>query len=354
MKGLILAAGLGTRLRPLTSLRPKPIIGVANKPIIVHAIDNLVAVGITDIGIVVSHDTVEYLKDTLSSYQGATFSYLMQDPPLGLAHAVKVARDFLAEDPFVMYLGDNLFENGIQAFVDAFNEGDVNAVLALVRVADPRSFGVAVIKDGRITNLVEKPKNPPSDLAVAGVYVFDKHIHKIIETLEPSARGEYEITDAIQGLIDNKLTVAPVETVGWWKDTGKPHELLDANRLMLAKITESRLDGTLENTEIIGNVVVEAGASLKNSKVVGPVVIGAGTVIEDAYIGPYTSVGDNVVIRDAEVEYSVIEKQSHITSVHHRIQSSLIGVQVEVRGHSDRPSTLQLTLGDKSSAIIPE
>lgn len=354
MKGLILAAGLGTRLRPLTSLRPKPIIGVANKPIIVHAIDNLVAAGITDIGIVVSHDTVDYLKDTLSSYQGATFSYLMQDPPLGLAHAVKVARDFLADDPFVMYLGDNLFEHGIQAFVDAFNEGNVNAVLALVRVADPRSFGVAVVEDGRIINLVEKPKNPPSDLAVAGVYVFDKHIHEIIETLEPSGRGEYEITDAIQGLIDSKYAIAPVETPGWWKDTGKPHELLDANRLMLAKMTESRLEGTLEDTEVIGNVVVEAGASLKNSKVVGPVVIGSGTTIEDAYIGPYTSVGDNVVIRDAEIEYSVIEKQSHITSVQHRIQSSLIGVQVEVRGRSERPSVLQLTLGDKSSAIIPE
>jgi glucose-1-phosphate thymidylyltransferase len=354
MKGIILAAGLGTRLRPLTSLRPKPIIGVANKPIIVHAIDNLVAAGVTDIGIVVSHDTVDYLKDTLSSYQGATFSYLMQDPPLGLAHAVKVARDFLADDPFVMYLGDNLFEHGIQAFVDAFNKGNVNAVLALVRVADPRSFGVAVVKDGRITNLVEKPQNPPSDLAVAGVYVFDKHIHKIIETLKPSARGEYEITDAIQGLIDNNLTIAPVETEGWWKDTGKPQELLDANRLMLAKITESRIEGTLEDTEIIGNVVVSAGASLKNSKVVGPVIIGVDAIIEDAYIGPYTSVGDNVTIRDAEVEYSVIEKQSHISSVQHRIQSSLIGVQVEVRGRSERPSALQLILGDKSSAIIPE
>lgn len=354
MKGLILAAGLGTRLRPLTSLRPKPIIGVANKPIIVHAIDNLVATGITEIGIVVSHDTVDYLKDTLSSYQGATFSYLMQDPPLGLAHAVKVAQGFLADDPFVMYLGDNLFEHGIQAFVDAFNEGKVNAVLALVRVADPRSFGVAVVEDGRIINLVEKPKNPPSDLAVAGVYVFDKHIHKIIETLEPSGRGEYEITDAIQGLIDSKYTIAPVETQGWWKDTGKPHELLDANRLMLAKITESHVEGTLEHTEIIGNVVVSAGASLKNSKVVGPVVIGAGAIIEDAYIGPYTSIGNDVVIRDAEIEYSVVEKQSHITSVQHRIQSSLIGVQVEVRGHSERPSVLQLTLGDKSSAIIPE
>lgn len=354
MKGLILAAGLGTRLRPLTSLRPKPIIGVANKPIIVHAIDNLVAAGVTDIGIVVSHDTVDYLKDTLSSYQGATFRYLMQDPPLGLAHAVKVARDFLADDPFVMYLGDNLFEHGIQAFVDAYHQGDVNAVLALVRVADPRSFGVAVVEDGRITNLVEKPKHPPSDLAVAGVYVFDKHIHKIIDTLEPSGRGEYEITDAIQGLIDSNLTIAPVETKGWWKDTGKPNELLDANRLMLSKITASKLEGTLEDTEIIGNVVVAAGASLKNSKVVGPVIIGAGTIIEDAYIGPYTSVGDNVTIRDAEVEYSVVEKQSRITSVQHRIQSSLIGVQVDVRGRSERPSALQLTLGDKSSAIIPE
>ncbi|MEM7736006.1 MAG: glucose-1-phosphate thymidylyltransferase [Deinococcota bacterium] len=354
MKGLILAAGLGTRLRPLTSLRPKPIINVANKPIIVHAIDNLVEAGITEIGVVISHATVDYIKDTLSHYKGASFTYLMQDPPKGLAHAVSVARDFLADDPFVMYLGDNLFEHGITSFVDAFKQGDVNAVLALVHVADPRSFGVAVVEDGRVVSLVEKPKDPPSDLAVAGIYVFDKSVHKIIETLEPSARGEYEMTDAIQGLIDKGLTVTPLETSGWWKDTGKPNELLDANRLMLQKLEDSHIEGHLENTEIIGSVVVAQGASLKNSKVVGPVVIGEGTVIEDAYVGPYTSIGDSVEIRDAELEYSVVERGSKITSVQHRIQSSLIGVQVEVKGRTARPSALQIILGDKSSAIIPE
>ncbi|HEX7021419.1 MAG TPA: sugar phosphate nucleotidyltransferase, partial [Trueperaceae bacterium] len=201
MKGLILAAGLGTRLRPLSSIRPKHVVAVANKPLIVHSLDNLVEAGVQHVGIVVSHLTVDYIKEALESYDAAKITYINQEPPLGLAHAVKVSQDFLNDDPFVMYLADNLFEHGIREFVDAFKpEEGVNAVLALVPVDNPRAFGVAVVKGDRVERLVEKPQNPPSNLAVAGVYVFDSHVHDIIEQLEPSARGEYEITDAIQGL----------------------------------------------------------------------------------------------------------------------------------------------------------
>ncbi len=354
MKGLILAAGLGTRLRPLTSLRPKPIIAVANKPIIIHAIDNLLEAGIRQIGIVVSHDTIDYLKGTLQNYAKAELHYIMQAPPLGLAHAVQVSQGFLGDDPFVMYLGDNLFEHGVSEFVAAFEPREgMSAVLALIEVADPRSLGVAVVEGDRIVRLVEKPQVPPSNLAVAGVYVFDRTIHRMIDGLKPGAKGEYQITDAIQRLIDNGHRVAPVKVSGWWKDTGNPEDILDANRLMLMKLTR-RLEGELEQAELIGPVVVEAGAVIRRSTVVGPAIIGPQALIEDAYIGPFTSLGRGVVVRDAEVEYAVIEEASSVASVRHRIRSSLIGAQVIVSGRSQRPSSHQLILGDRSRVEVQE
>ncbi|MBS3934312.1 MAG: glucose-1-phosphate thymidylyltransferase [Truepera sp.] len=354
MKGLILAAGLGTRLRPLTSLRPKPIIAVANKPIIIHAIDNLVEAGIRQIGIVVSHDTIDYLKGTLNSYAQAELHYIMQAPPLGLAHAVQVSRGFLGDEPFVMYLGDNLFEHGITEFVTAFQpQQGMSAVLALVEVEDPRSLGVAVVEEGRIVRLVEKPQVPPSNLAVAGVYVFDPTIHRMIEGLKPGAKGEYQITDAIQRLIEHGGHVVPVKVSGWWKDTGNPEDILDANRLMLMKLTR-RIEGGLEQAELIGPVVVEAGAVVRRSTVVGPAIIGPQAVVEDAYIGPFTSLGRGVIVRDAEVEYAVIEEASRLEAVRHRIRSSLIGAQVIVSGRSHRPSSHQLILGDKSRVEVQE
>src|SRR5690606_11028051 len=237
MKGLILAAGLGTRLRPLTSLRPKPTIAVANKPLIHYAVDNLVDAGVDHIGVVVGPPTEAPIRETLEGYRGARFEYVMQDPPLGLAHAVKVARPFLGDDPFVMYLSDNLFEHGIKDFVAAYDPGaGVNAVLALVEVPDPRQLGVAVVEGGRIERLVEKPADPPSNLAVAGVYVFDAKVHAAIDGLEPGAKGEYQITDAIQRMIEAGDTVAPVVVSGWWKDTGKAEDILDANRLVLGRL----------------------------------------------------------------------------------------------------------------------
>jgi glucose-1-phosphate thymidylyltransferase len=355
MKGLILAAGLGTRLRPITSLRPKPIINVANRPLIHHAVDNLLEAGVSDIGVVVSTDTKTDLERTLETYEDrARFTFVLQDPPEGLAHAVAVARDYLADDPFVMYLSDNLFEHGIRSFVEAYRPDEgVNAVLALVPVDDPRAFGVAEVQGDRVTDLVEKPEDPPSNLAVAGVYVFDANVHEAIRGLEPGAKGEYQITDAIQRMIDRELHVAPVEVRGWWKDTGKPEDILDANRLELLRLRR-RLDGTVENARLVGDVVLEEGAVVRDSTVFGPALIGAGSLVQDAYVGPFTSLGDEVRLVDAEIEYAVVGARSEIRNVANRIQSSLIGEEVEIASAGTRPSSHQLTVGDKSRLILSE
>jgi len=348
LKGLILAAGLGTRLRPLTSLRPKPTICVANKPLIHYAIDDLIDAGVREIGIVVSHDTIDHLQAAVEGYRGAAYTFVLQDPPKGLAHAVEVSRDFLADDPFVMYLGDNLFEHGITPFVDTFRaRSDAAAVLALVRVEDPRAFGVAVIEGERITRLVEKPADPPSDLAVAGVYVFDASIHAAIEGLEPGAKGEYQITDAIARLIERGEMVLPQEVGGWWKDTGTAEDILDANRLELLS-RRRQIGGSVDETRLVGDVVVEDGAVVRRSTVFGPALIGAGAVVEDAYVGPFTSIGEGVTLRNAEVEYAVVGARSVIQNVDARIQGSLIGEDVTIEGATTRPSTHRLIVGDMS------
>ncbi len=348
MKGLILAAGLGTRLRPITSLRPKPTISVANRPLIHYAVDNLRGVGIRDIGVVVGTATAASIKDTLRDYPGVNIEYILQDPPLGLAHAVKVSRAYLADEPFVMYLSDNLFEHGLERYVAAFDTAaGVNAVLALVPVPDPRSLGVAVVEDGRITRLVEKPAVPPSNLAVAGVYVFDANVHAAIEGLQPGAKGEYQITDAIQRMIEADRRVVPVEVEGWWKDTGRAEDILDANRLMLAAL-RGRVDGEVTGSELVGEVVVEAGAKVKDSTVFGPALIAAGATVEKAYIGPFTTLGKDVVVRDAELEFSVVGNGTTIESIGVRIQASLIGDDVKLRGHLGRPTAHRLIVGDES------
>lgn len=348
LKGLVLAAGHGTRLRPITSLRPKPTISVANKQLIHYAVDNLVEAGVDEIGIVVSHDTIGYLQQSLSGYDGVRFEYINQNPPRGLAHAVQVSRDFLGDDPFVMYLGDNLFEHGIRAFVDAYRpEEGVDAVLALVRVEDPRQFGVAVVEGDRVVRLVEKPQNPPSDLAIAGVYVFDASIWPMLEGLEPGAKGEYQITDAIQRLIENGNSVAPVEVEGWWKDTGRPEDILDANRLQLLRVRHD-VRGEVIDSQLDGVVVVEEGASVRNSRIVGPALIAAGAVVENAYIGPYTTVGDESVVRDSQLEFSVLGARSVISGVKRKIRDSLIGEEVVIGSDTGEDDCYRLVLGDKS------
>lgn len=353
MKGLILAAGLGTRLRPITSLSPKPTISVANKPLIHYAVDNLVEAGIHEIGIVVSPATIASIRNTLKDYEAASFEYVVQDPPLGLAHAVKVSRDFLGDDPFTMYLSDNLFEHGIKDVVGGFDEAKMDARLALIEVPDPRALGVAVVKEGRITQLVEKPEVPPSNLAVAGVYVFSQRIHDMIEGLEPGAKNEYQITDAIQKLIEADAVVTMGEVTGWWKDTGKPEDILDANRLLLKRI-ESDIKGTVEDSNIVGDVIISKGAVVKNSTIFGPAMIGKDSHVEDAFIGPSTTIGNNVRVVEAELEYSVVGDYSDIDSVKTRIQGSLIGEDVKLTGRAGRPSTHKLVVGDKSSLILQE
>lgn len=348
MKGLILAAGLGTRLRPITSLRPKPTIRVAGKALIHYAVDHLVDAGVTDIGVVVSHDTIDHLKESLSEDRGARYTFILQNPPKGLAHAVEVSRGFLGEDPFVMYLGDNLFEHGIRPFVEAFQpDRGVNAVMALVRVEDPRQLGVAVVEGGRITQLVEKPEVPPSNLAVAGVYVFDHHIHASIEGLQPGAKGEYQITDAIARMIGAGQLVVPVELQGWWKDTGKADDILDANRLELLRLRRD-VAGEVEGSELVGDVVVEAGAVVRGSKVFGPALIGKGCEVVDAYVGPFTTLGEQVRLSNAEIEYAVVGARTVLRDVEGRIQASLIGEDVLIEGGKRRPSTHQLVVGDMS------
>ena len=354
MKGLILAAGLGTRLRPLTSLRPKPTIAVANKPLIHFAVQNLVDSGISEIGVVVSHDTIQHLQVSLQDFPGAEFTFIIQNPPRGLAHAVKVSREFLGDDDFMMYLGDNLFEHGISHFRSAFEaEEGVNAVLALVPVEDPRQLGVAVVKNGRITELVEKPEVPPSNLAVAGVYVFDKTIHPIIDNLEPGAKNEYQITDAIFQLIQQGGLVKPVEVEGWWKDTGKAEDILDANRLLLMKIGRS-LEGTVEDSELVGDVIVEAGATVRNSTIFGPAIIGAGSRVENAYVGPFTTIGFDCELDDCELEYSVVGDRTRVSGIRKRIRESLIGESVTMSGAHGRPGSHRLILGDRSELLLTD
>ena len=352
MKGLILAAGHGTRLRPLTYTRPKPVIRVAGRPIITYAVENLLAVGVREIGVVVSPKTHDEVVTALKGIAEARFTFLTQENPQGIAHAVAVAREWLGNDSFLLYLGDNLFENGVGALVEAFENERPSAAIALVEVANPTQFGVAVVEKGRIRRLVEKPKDPPSNLAVAGVYAFTPEIHEIIRDLRPSARGEYEITDAIQGLLDAGKPVLGVPVTGWWKDTGRPDDLLEANRLLLSNL-QRRIEGEVGGeSRIEGAVVVEPGARVHNARVLGPALIARGAVVENAFVGPYTSVGPEAVVRDAEVEHSILEARARLEGV--RIHSSLLGVGAEVRRHDRRPRTPRLVLGDLSRVEVPD
>lgn len=355
MKGLILAAGLGTRLRPITSLKPKPTIEVANKPLIHHAVDNLVEAGVREIGVVVSFLTAESIRETLASYEGVRFEFIQQNPPKGLAHAVEVSRGFLGDDPFIMYLSDNLFEHGIREFRERFEESGANAVMALVPVdfEAAKSLGVAVVEGERITRLVEKPAEPPSTLAIAGVYVFDATIHEMIDGLEPGAKGEFQITDAVQRLIQAGRSVQPAPVRGWWKDTGNPDDILDANRLLLGRLKRD-VKGEVENAELIGAVVVGEGAVVRNSTIIGPAILAPGALVEDSHIGPFTCVGERAVIRDSELEYSVVGRGSSVTGVRERIQSSLIGEDVRVSGHRGRPNSHRLVVGDESTILLKE
>jgi len=353
MKALILAGGTGTRLRPITYTRAKQLVPVANKPILFYAIEALVAAGITDIGVIVG-DTAEEVMSALGNGDrwNAAITYIPQEAPLGLAHAVKIAEDFMAGEPFVMYLGDNLIANGVTSFVDEFRATGYDAHILLAHVPNAKQFGVAELSDGKIVRLIEKPENPPSDLALVGVYLFTPVIFKAVNAITPSARGELEITDAIQWLVDNGYAVHPHVIGGWWKDTGKRDDMLEANRIMLDLI-ESDVQGDVDDaTNVHGRVRVGRGTTLRNSVVRGPVVIGENCTVVDAYIGPYTSVGDGCAVVGSEIEHSILLQGARIENVGQRVADSLMGCNSVVRRSGTLPSASRFMLGDNSEVDI--
>jgi len=353
MKGLILSGGRGVRLRPITYTSAKQLVPVANKPILFFGIEALAASGISEIGIVVG-DTKREIMDAVGdgSRFGVAVTYVEQEAPLGLAHAVKVSEAFLGAEPFVMYLGDNLIRERLAPLVARFRTEKPNAQILLARVPNPQQFGVAELRDGKVVRLVEKPKHPPSDLALVGVYMFDSHIFDAVNAIRPSGRGELEITDAIQHLIDTGLTVHPQVIEGWWKDTGKLEDLLEANRIILDSL-EARVEGEVEASELHGKVIVEAGAKIVRSVVRGPAIIGKGAMVENSYVGPFTAIGDLVVIRGSEVEHSIILEGASITDVNGRIENSLIGRNVTVFRADSKPRAYNLMLGDRSQSGLP-
>jgi glucose-1-phosphate thymidylyltransferase len=352
MKALILAGGAGTRLRPITYTRAKQLVPVANTPILFYGIEAMVAAGITDIGVIIG-DTGDEVREAVGdgSRFGATITYIPQEAPLGLAHCVLIARDFLGDEDFVMYLGDNLLEQDLAAFVEAFEEARAGddppvAQILLKQVPDPHRFGIAALDEhGNVVSLVEKPADPPSDLALVGVYLFDKTIHEAVRAIRPSARGELEITDAIQWLIDTGHRVRTELLTGWWIDTGKLTPLLEANRLLLEKL-ETRVEGSVDDRSTLdGRVVVEAGAEIVNSRVRGPVAIAAGTRIVDSFIGPFTAIGAHCEILNSEIEHSVVMERSIVQDIP-RLEDSLIGRDAVVRRSQQRPRALRLMVGD--------
>ena len=351
MKGLILSGGAGTRLRPITYTSAKQLVPVANKPILFYGLEDMAAAGINEIGIVIG-DTGDEIKAAVGdgSRWGLDVTYLPQDAPLGLAHCVLIARDFLGDDDFVMYLGDNLLQQGLKEFVDHFEEDreDVAAQILLCKVPDPQRFGVAELDTrGEVVRLVEKPAEPPSDLALVGIYLFDATIHDAVRAIEPSARGELEITDAIQTLVDKGHRVRAQVLDGWWIDTGKLTPLLEANRLILETLDRSIAGSVDEGSRIDGRVVVQPGAEIVRSTVRGPAIIGEGTRIVDSYIGPFTAVYHDCVVDGSEVEHSVVLEHSRIVEAG-RLIDSLIGRSVEVTRSAERPRANRLVLGDHS------
>jgi glucose-1-phosphate thymidylyltransferase len=351
VKGLILSGGKGTRLRPLTHTRAKQLIPIAGKPNLFYAVEDLVHCGITDIGVVISPETGDEVRNALGDGEqfGARFTYILQEAPLGIAHAVRTARPFLEDEPFVLYLGDNLLSGGIEHLVEEYRTNHPEAIVLLTPVEDPRAFGVAVLDErGQVVRLVEKPQDPPSNLALVGVYLFGPRIHRVIENLKPSGRGEYEITEAIQGLLDGGMPVVAHQVRGYWKDTGKPEDLLDGNRLVLSQLARC-IKGELSGAEVVGEVVIEAGAKVIRSTVRGPAYIGPGAVVEDGFIGPYTAIGKNARVVSSEVEYSILMDEAEVRNLPYRLDSSILGQGVVVDGKGNgRRHTLQLVLGDRS------
>ena len=354
MKALVTAGGRGTRLRPMTHTQNKHLIPIANTPILFYALENIHAAGIRDVGIIVTPESADEVRSAVSTaFKGKlAIEYIPQAAPRGLADCVKIARGFLGNDPFVFYLGDNMIVGGIRRFIDRFNEGHCNCFLTLARVPHPERFGVPELRDGKIARVVEKPANPASPFAVAGIYIYDSTIYSAVDALKPSARGEYEISDAHQYLIDHGAAIGFDEITGWWKDTGTPDDLLEANRFVLEHIAPEN-NGTVDAaTEIAGVAKIGAGTTITRSRIRGPVIIGMDCVIEDAYIGPNTAIGNGSRIAGSEVEYSILLDRCTIDHVNMRIEGSIFGFDSVIIQAQGKPRVHRFMVGDQSRIEI--
>lgn len=352
IKGLILSGGAGTRLRPLTHTSAKQLIPVANKPVIFYGIEALAEAGITDIGIIIAPHTGEEIKEAVGygAKFGVKITYIMQEEPKGLAHAVLTAKNFIGDSNFVMYLGDNILKEGVKEFVNEFDLNNPDAMVLLTKVSEPSEYGIAELEEGKIKNLQEKPREPKSDLALVGVYIFTNKIFDAAKSLTPSARGELEITEAIQWMIDKKMNVEYDIVEGWWKDTGSVAEILEANKLVLENI-HLKIKGNIKDSSVDANVVVPYGSQIINSVIEGPVTIGKNTIIENSYIGPNTTIGDNVSIKSSKVEYSIILSGCEIINIANKITDSLIAKNVKI--HNGQPKeNISLVLGENSKVNL--
>jgi glucose-1-phosphate thymidylyltransferase len=353
LKGLILSGGRGTRLRPITYTSAKQLVPVANKPVLFYGIEAMARAGIEEIGIIIAPETGGEVQAAAGdgSRFGLRITYILQDEPLGLAHAVLTAERFLDGSPFVMYLGDNLLQGGIDDLVAAFRSNEPDALILLTPVADPENYGVAELDGDSVVQLLEKPAKPKTDLALVGVYMFTSCVHDAARAIRPSDRGELEITDAIQHLVDSSRRVEPHIVRGWWKDTGRLEDMLAANRLVLDTI-DRRIDGELIDSQVDGRVVIEAGARLERSSVRGPAIIGAGARLTDCYVGPYTAVGDECTIDRAEVEHSILLAGASVRDLNGRMESSLLGRNVKIARDDRQPRAYRFLVGDNSEISI--
>ncbi len=353
MKALILSGGKGTRLRPFTFTSAKQLVPVANKPVLFRVIETVRDAGITEVGIVVG-DTAQEVMAAVGQGRrfGVKIEYIPQDAPLGLAHAVKISQPYIGDDRFVMFLGDNVIQGGINKLIAEFASSDWNAQIVLTRVAEPEHYGVAVVEDEQIIQLVEKPRVPPSDLALVGIYMFDPHIFEAVNAITPSWRGELEITDAIQWLVHHNYRVHPYIHRGWWIDTGKASDMLAANRLVLEEI-EPSIGGYVDrDSQLVGKVTVEKGAEVINSVIRGPAIIGEDTRIVNSYIGPFTAVYHHCVVENSEIEHSIILEHCVIKDLPARLEDSLVGRNVTITRSPIKPKAYKLTLGDYSSVGV--
>jgi glucose-1-phosphate thymidylyltransferase len=355
LKALILSGGRGTRLRPLTHTTAKQLIPVANKPLIHYVVDSVANAGIAEVGVIIAPETGDDVREVIGdgSAWGVNVTYILQETPAGLAHAVKTARDFLGDSPFVMYLGDNLIGMEIRGFLEEFEAEHTEAVILLKEVHDPQRFGVAEVRDdGEIVRLVEKPKSPPSNLALVGVYVFSPEIHKAIERIRPSGRGELEITDAIQELIDSGKKVKSHLLTSWWLDTGKKDDMLEANRVVLDEMIHTDIKGkVVSGSKIIGRVAVGKGSLIESSTVRGPAIVGENTVVRNSFIGPYTSLGNDCLIENTSVEFSVILDDSKVLDIE-RLEESLVGKKSTICRDGSQHKALRVHISDDSEVKL--